>query len=739
MQEPSVLDYLKSRLMPWKYPRVELPPEEPLSNGGLADSETGSGAFEPGGREQPVGTPSEAKQPGVTEEPSIASEPSGWSAAGAFPWASLLALLLALAAQFSLGPAPQRGWQTGVGLMILALALLVLAIWRGEWQPEPLPEPLPLGPPAKLHLAYLLTGLGLGLAAFLSFYTLQFNLFNTALLLGALFYVGRAFWTPTGLLRRWRDRGAAFLAQPQITLKFSGWTLAWLGVIGLVLFFRFYRLAEVPPEMNSDHAEKLLDILRVLNGQKLIFFASNGGREALIFYLGAIFHQLTGMELGFMSLKLVSVLVGLAALPFLYGLGLELGSRRLGLLAVLLAGIAYWPNVVARFGLRLPFYMLFTAAVLYFLLRGLRSGSLNQFVLAGVSLGLSLYGYTPDRVLPLLVVVAIGLYLLHLRSRPRAQFALTGLLAIIALSLVLFLPMLRYMLAEPDAFLLRTLSRMGNLERPLEAPAWLILLQNTGRALGMFSWNAGEIWPISIPGSPALGVAAGALFYLGAGLALVRYVLKRHWLDLFLLLSIPILQIPSTLALAFPAENPNLYRTGGAMIPVFLLAALALDGLMTTFERALPARAGKLAAAALAIGLIAFAAFQDYTLVFDRYSQQYLASSWNTSEIGAVAREFADTLGSPDTVWVVGYPHWIDSRLVATNAGYPGRDFRIYPEDLGATQDDPRPKLFFLSPQDAENRQKLSELYPQGWAKTMTSRTPGKDYVVFFVPPTEQP
>ena len=28
MEEPSVLDYIKSRLLPWKYPRVELPPED---------------------------------------------------------------------------------------------------------------------------------------------------------------------------------------------------------------------------------------------------------------------------------------------------------------------------------------------------------------------------------------------------------------------------------------------------------------------------------------------------------------------------------------------------------------------------------------------------------------------------------------------------------------------------------------------------------------------------------------
>ena len=384
------------------------------------------------------------------------------------PWASFLALLLALIAQFSLGPSPERGWLTGVLLLISAMALLAWAAWRGEWQLAVLPESQEPTTPPSVRLNSLLVGLALAIFAFLTFYTLEFGLFNTALLAAAVFFVARAFWEPTGWLQRWTAHLRAFLANPQLSLHFSGWTLAWLAGIALVLFFRFYRLGEVPPEMNSDHAEKLLDILRVLNGQRLIFFPSNGGREALIFYLGAALHRLTGYPLGFMSLKLVSVLIGLAALPFLYGLGLELGNRRVGLLAFVLAGIAYWPNVVSRFGLRLPFAFLSTAALLYFLLRGLRTASINQFILAGITLGLSFYGYTPARLLPLLILVAIGLYLLHQRTRSHWQFALTGLLAIIALSLVLFLPMLRYMLAEPDAFLLRTLSRMGTLERPLE-------------------------------------------------------------------------------------------------------------------------------------------------------------------------------------------------------------------------------------------------------------------------------
>jgi hypothetical protein len=46
-------------------------------------------------------------------------------------------------------------------------------------------------------------------------------------------------------------------------------------------------------------------------------------------------------------------------------------------------------------------------------------------------------------------------------------------------------------------------------------------------------------------------------------------------LDWLLVLVIPALMLRSAQPRAFPAENPNLYRGGGAMVPVFLLAALA--------------------------------------------------------------------------------------------------------------------------------------------------------------------
>lgn len=767
MQEPSVLDYVKSKLMPWKYPRVEIPQlpttfleEQPAQSEVDRPSSDGiepkwvTGISEPGSSKEISAASgqmiTELDQPVETE----AERPQY----NRLPWLSLLALFLAMAAQYSMVPRAERAWHWGVILLVAALGVLAVANLRtspdgeSEWKHAPIPEQSNQVDPPTLRPLSLLFGLILAIVAYFSFGDLQFNGLNLVLLLASLGFIVHAYWAPSTHPRKWFNLNRISSAPSHLEETpvndqqeryqqhtFRDTYLPWLvglAAILLVLFFRFYRLGDVPPEMNSDHAEKILDILRVLNGERPIFFPANGGREALIFYLGAGLHRFFGVPLGFTALKLVSVVISLLALPFIYLLGVEIANRRVGLLAFLLAGIAYWPNVVARFGLRLPFYMLFTAATMYFLLRGIRTGKRNLFIYAGISLGLGIYGYTPNRLLPLLVLCAVGLYLFHRQSKGRRTFVIISTLVAALISFIIFLPLLRYILAEPDSFMFRTLTRMSNMERTLDAPAGLIFAQNVGRALAMFSWDNGEIWPISIPHYPALSIVSGALFYLGAGLLLIRYLCQRHWLDLFLLLSIPLLQLPSTLALAFPAENPNLYRTGGAIVPVFLMAGMALDGLMTSFTRRLAPRSGRAFAWGVAVLLLIINAGQDYNLVFDRFYEQYLMSSWNTSEMGAVARSFADSIGSPDTIWVMGFPYWVDTRLVAINAGFPGRNYELFMDRLPETQADGRAKMFLINPQDQAAVIALKSLYPQGWLETYTSKVPTKDFLIFLVPPT---
>ena len=94
---------------------------------------------------------------------------------------------------------------------------------------------------------------------------------------------------------------------------------------------------QVPPEMTSDHAEKLLDVSDVINGQWHIFFPRNAGREALIMYLNAFIATAFGTGLSFITLKTATSLIGLLVLPYIYLLGKEVGNRRVGLWAALLS------------------------------------------------------------------------------------------------------------------------------------------------------------------------------------------------------------------------------------------------------------------------------------------------------------------------------------------------------------------------------------------------------------------
>lgn len=738
MKEPSVLDYVKYRLFPRRYPRVEiLEPGEETSLEGRPETETPL-------VEKPTAVSIANQTPPPLEKliPKI-----HW------PWPSLLALAFAIFAQFSLRPGPGRTATAGVFLLLIALAYLTWAYYKNEWlpaqvsQPALEPQPASEADPLTIQPIYLFAGISLAIVTFFWGYDPtqpQFSLLNVSLILASLLLTVRAFSLPKpkntetpmpGRVEKARQiLLAAWDALKSLNARNFTRLLLITAAILLVIFFRYTRLAQTPPEMNSDHAEKILDVLRVLNGDADIFFAANGGREALQFYLVAALHKYFRLPLDFTILKLVTITAGFLALPFLYLIGKEVGNPRIGFLAFLLAGVAYWPNVVSRAAMRLPFYMLFTAALLYFLLRGIRTSQRRDFIWAGITLGLSFYGYSADRILPIVVLLALGLYLLHRQSTGKRQFVIIALLALILISLVLFLPLLRYIVANPDAFLYRTLTRMGDLERPLEQPAGIIFLSNLRRALAMFSWDDGEVWVVSIPGHPALGYISGGLFYLGAGLLLLRYLRHRHWLDLFLLLSIPALMLPSIMSLAFPNENPNLYRTGGAFVPVFLMAAIALDSLMTSLTQRVNARF----AWSLALVLLGLASIQDYDLVFNRYHEQYLRSAWNTSEMGQVSKDFIASVGSPDSVWVVGYAHWVDTRLVALQAGYPGRDFQIFVDQLPGTLTNPNAKLFILNKQDSAAIEALTNLYPQGWFKQYPAKLPEKEFLLFVAPPINQ-
>jgi len=731
--EPSVLDYVKSLFHFGDGKHIEIPFEEEI----LVEEKPSSIVETP--ISQPIGDVQ--LEPLFVEPPSTDLQPITEDIQGKpftpFPWRSLLAFALALIGQKTFEPL-HTSTELGFAFYIAALSALGWALYHGEWKLSSLVQTSEGKDPQTYRGLPLLLGVTLGFWAFLFLKDNLFTKFNVILWILAIVFLISSFWLNKNGLRSAFRNLTSFFQRDIWAVSISRWTILLIAATALLFFFRFYQTANVPPEPFSDHAEKILDVYDVSQGQTHIFFPRNTGREGFQMYWTLLIAKLFGTGLSFLSLKLGTAILGFLTLPFMYLLGKEIGGARVGLFAFILTGIGYWPNVISRVGLRFPLYPLFVAPTLLYLIRGFRTRNRNDFLLSGLFLGIGLHGYSPMRIVPLVVIAAFVLYWLHSQSKGAHKDLPVWLVMLALVATFVFLPLLRYWLDNPDVFSFRAFTRLSGVEQPLPGPAYQIFFSNLWNALRMFNYDDGEIWVNSVTHRPALDIVTAALFLIGIVLILIRYIRNRHWLDLFLLVSVPLLLMPSILSLAFPGENPALNRAGGAYVPAFVIGAMALDGLLTSFGRG---RIRNILMWSLAGILLYFSASQNYDLVFNQYYTSFRLGSWNSSDMGKVIKEFEQTYGRTDTIWIVPFPYWVDTRLPAVWAGIPNRDMAMWRENLPGTVEFTGPKLFIVKADvdnpdgnDQESLNVLDSLYPNGQLRMFDSDVPGHDFWIFTVP-----
>jgi hypothetical protein len=107
--------------------------------------------------------------------------------------------------------------------------------------------------------------------------------------------------------------------------------------------------------------------------------------------------------------------------------------------------------------------------------------------------------------------------------------------------------------------------------------------------------------------------------------------------------------------------------------------------------------------------------------------------AWNTSEMGGLISEFRDKYGETDSVWIVPYPYWVDTRLPGVWAGIPNRDFALWPQNFAKTLSVPGPKMIMYRFDDLKTENALKQLYPNGVLTRYTSKYPGKDFMVLRI------
>ena len=389
--------------------------------------------------------------------------------------------------------------------------------------------------------------------------------------------------------------------------------------------------------------------------------------------------------------------------------------------------------MISRVGFRFILYAFFAAPTLYYLLRGLRRMRRNDFILCGIFLGLGLHGYSSFRFVPVLVLIGAAIYWLHQKHDEKTFRKVFGAILLIAIvAFVIFLPLFRYSLSNMDMFTYRMRTRMGTAEAEYPGNPALIFLDNLWDSSVMMWGNNGSTWVHSVINRPALDLITAAFYFFGIVFVVVRYLKHRNWEDLFILVSIPILLMPSILSLAFPGENPSLNRTSAAMIPVFLVAGIGMEGILSNIYAKLKTRSGIAFTLFLGVFLFVWSAGLNYDLVFNQYQEQFMTRAWNTSDVGRVIKGFSESFGNPEAAYVVPYAHWVDTRLVGINAGVPRKDYAIWREGVPETLNQAGPKFFIFKPEDLETLDVLYSNYPGGQLKYYDDQYEGRDFYIFL-------
>ena len=576
---------------------------------------------------------------------------------------------------------------------------------------------------------------------------------------------------------------------PRVGGWLRGSRLNWrlVALIGIMLiggYFRLHQLEAVPPEMTSDHIEKLLDSQRVVEGERDIFFANNGGREPFQMYAMALLMRIPGLDMDFTTLKLLAVIESLVTLPALWWMGREVigeKNRRLGnvvgLTLALLVAVSYWHVSITRLALRIVLTPLVMALLVGLLSRGMRHNRRGDFLLAGLVLGFGLYTYQAVRMMPLVVLAGVGLAMLFNWRRGQFLRYASNLAVLVAVSFVIFIPLFRFSVDYPELFWMRTAGRLlgddviividdqGNRfernatigERLDAFESNLPELQNNIRnALLMYHWKGDVAWINGVPNYPLMDQYTGILMIVGLGAWSVLIVRRRDPVYLLIPLALFIMLLPSALAIGAPLENPSATRTSGSLPPAYLLAAFPLALLALTAWDALRGPLRRLVAVGLVVLVAGLAYADNYETYFDDFVASYKQSWISHSLPGEMLRGFAISDGDYGNAFLVGYQHWLDHRIVGLEAGI--IDWTNAIADQGGRQaieripdflndayrctgpenryplDPTRDLLFFYNQEDEAAAIALKAWFPAGRELLITGEKPRDTFFTYRVP-----
>lgn len=352
-------------------------------------------------------------------------------------------------------------------------------------------------------------------------------------------------------------------ARPERRNEVSHW-LALVAIMAGALAVRFWQLDALPPGVYRDEAINGLDALRVIAGERPIFFTANNGREPLYIYLLAASIHLLGRSPG--ALRIVSALLGTVTVAVGYALGRQLYGARVGLAMAALLAAAAWPVNLSRIAFRAGALPLFQGAMLALLWSGLRRRSTGRMVVAGLCWGAAFYTYLAARF----TLVAMPLLAAYLWWRlPSARWP-RGWLWMALAAILVAAPLGLYIATHWQATMGRA-TQVSVFDAAISGGhPWRALWRNVwGALLGPFV--RGDFIPRhNIPLRPAFGVVMAPVGLLGLVVLMARA--RRDAAAALALIWCVAMALPTVLA-----ENaPHFLRAVGVLPVLYLWPAVGL-------------------------------------------------------------------------------------------------------------------------------------------------------------------
>lgn len=357
-----------------------------------------------------------------------------------------------------------------------------------------------------------------------------------------------------------------------------------LIILGLAIFMRFYRLAELPFGTWYDEADLGLNAKRILTEPS--FRPPYLPGLSIAYY----FPALTALSLKWLgaateSIRTLTAVFGTGSVVVAFFLGREIYGNRFGLLMAFFLSVARWPVTLDRLSMPIsstgPFFLLLT---LFLLFRGKRTSSVRYFGWAGLAAGFGLGFHNSLRLLPVIMLLFIayrvGSHLRAHREERGWRIVWTANLAALAIGALLASgPLIQYAIREPAFFWNRAqqVSILNTRDEPNLAKA---ISSNTLKNVLMFNYEGDRNGRHNIPGEPLLDPITGALFVLGVVLALSR--IRRHAEFLFVAIFVVGLSVA---ILTVDFEAPQAQRAIGAVPAVFFFSALAAEAYWRVLDR----------------------------------------------------------------------------------------------------------------------------------------------------------